>query len=79
MKPLSREAIERVLGKQPPLPAVAPPKEPQRAWSAIGRDEARAIFEFHQQNPTYSMKELAKKFNRSPSAICATIKKEAAR
>lgn len=78
MKAPSREAIERILGPQPPLPVIEK-KKPRGIWSAISKDEARAIFKFHQEHPTYSMKELSKRFNRSPSAICATIKKEAAR
>jgi len=77
---LSREAIERVLGKQqPPLPAVAPPKGPQRTWSAIGKDEAKAIIKFAKKNRTHSYQELAKIFGRSPSAICALLKREGVR
>lgn len=78
MKAPSREAIERILGPQPPLPVIEK-KKPRGIWSAISKDEARAIFQFHQENPTYSMKELSKILHRSPSAIHTVLKREAAR
>ena len=78
MKTPSRDAIERILGPQPPLPVIQKSK-PRGIWSAISKDEARSIFEFHQKNPTYSMKELSKRFNRSPGAISSVIKREAGR
>jgi len=76
---ISREAIERVLGKQPPLPAIASLKGPQRTWSAIGKDEAGIIVKFARKNRTHSYKELAKIFGRSASAICALLRREGVR
>lgn len=78
MKAPSREAIERILGPQPPLPVIEK-KKPRGIWSAISQQEARKICEFFRENPTYSMKELSKRFNRSPSAIWAVLKREAGR
>ena len=78
MKPLSREAIERMLGKQPPLPEI-PKGKPRGVWSAIGKEEANKIVTFAKKNKTHSYKELSKIFGRSSSAICALLKREGVR
>lgn len=78
MKAPSRESIERILGPQPPLPVLEKQK-PRGIWSAISKEEARKIASFFCANPTYSIKELSAKFNRSPGAIHTVLKREGVR
>lgn len=78
MKTPSREAIERILGPQPPLPVIEKGK-PRGIWSAISKEESKKIAAFFRANPTYSLNELGKKFNRSSGAICTVLKRESVR
>ena len=78
MKAPSRDVIERILGPQPPLPVIQKSK-PRGIWSAITKEEARKIASFFRANPTYSLKELGKRFNRSPGAIHTVLKREGVR
>jgi hypothetical protein len=64
---LSREAIERVLGKQPPVPIIE--EQPRGTWRQMTDAECKAIIEAKRQNPTFTYRELAKKFKRSNSVI----------
>lgn len=68
---LSREEIERVLGKQPPVPVVEP--KPTGTWTRMTEEERKAIIEYKRKNPTYTYRELEKKFKRSNSAIWQVI------
>lgn len=68
---LTREAIERVLGKQPPVPVVE--VKPTSTWTRMTEDERKAIIECKRNNPTYTYRELEKKFGRSNSAIWQVI------
>jgi len=65
---LSREEIERILGKQPPIKPVVEPK-PTGTWTRMTEEERKAIIDFKRMNPTYSYKEMSKKFGRSPGVI----------
>lgn len=78
MKAPSRESIERILGPQPPLPVIKK-KRPRGIWSAISKVESKKIADFFRKNPTYSLNELSKRFNRSPGAICTLLKREGVR
>lgn len=69
---LSREAIERVLGKQPPVKPVEAPK-PSGTWKRMTEQERNEILKFHRMNPTYSYKEIGLKFGRSQSAVWVVI------
>lgn len=64
---LSREAIERVIGKQPPAPVVE--EKPSGTWKRMTDAERKAIIEAKRKSPTYTYRELAKKFKRSESVI----------
>lgn len=68
---LSREAIERVLGKQPLAPVVE--VKPTSTWTRMTEAERQAIIECKRNNPTYTYRELEKKFGRSNSAIWQVI------
>ena len=65
---LSREAIERVLGAQPPEPPVI-----RNTWRRMTNNEREAIIEAKRSNPTYTYRELEKKFGRSNSSIWQVI------
>ena len=78
MKAPSREAIERILGPQPPLPVIEK-KRPRGIWSAISKEEARKIAAFARANPTYNLEEIGRRFNRSNGAICTVLKREGVR
>lgn len=69
---LTRDEIERVLGKQPPVKVVKGPK-PSGTWKRMTEEEKKEIVKYHRMNPTYSYKELAEKFDRSQSAIWQVI------
>jgi hypothetical protein len=68
---LSRESIERVLGKQPLAPVVE--VKPTSTWTRMTEAERQAIIECKRNNPTYTYRELEKKFGRSNSAIWQVI------
>ena len=68
---LSREAIERALGKQPPAPTIK--EKPTNTWTRMTEAERQAIIECKRNNPTYTYRELEKKFGRSNSAIWQVI------
>ena len=68
---LSRESIERVLGKQPLAPTIK--VKPTSTWTRMTETERQAIIECKRNNPTYTYRELEKKFGRSNSAIWQVI------
>ena len=68
---ISRESIERVLGKQPPVPVIH--MKATSTWSRMTDEERKAIIECKRNNPTYTYRELEKKFGRSNSAIWQVI------
>jgi hypothetical protein len=68
---ISRESIERVLGKQPPVPVIH--MKTTGTWSRMTDEERKAIIECKRNNPTYTYRELEKKFGRSNSAIWQVI------
>ena len=68
---LSREAIERVLGKQPPVPVIH--MKTTTTCTRMTEEERKAIIECKRNNPTYTYRELEKKFGRSNSAIWQVI------
>lgn len=68
---LSREAIERMMGKQPPIPIIE--EQPSGTWRQMTDAECKAIIEAKRKNPTYTYRELAKKFKRSHSVIWNVI------
>jgi hypothetical protein len=68
---ISRESIERVLGKQPPVPVIH--MKTTSTWSRMTDEERNEILKFHRMNPTYSYKEIGLKFGRSQSAVWVVI------
>lgn len=73
---ISRESIERVLGKQPPVPVIH--MKTTGTWPRMTDEERKAIIECKRNNPTYTYRELEKKFGRSNSAIWQVINKPTA-
>ena len=72
---LSREAIERLMGPQPTITKTVAVEKPKEGWSPMTEKEKAAIERFVKDNPTFSYKELSKKFGRAPSVICGLCKK----
>jgi hypothetical protein len=72
---LSREAIERLMGPQPTIAKTVVVEKPKEGWSPMTEKEKAAIERFVKDNPTFSYKELSKKFGRAPSVICGLCKK----
>jgi len=72
---LSREAIERLMGPQPTITKTVAVEKPKEGWSPMTEKEKAAIERFIKENPTFSYKELSKKFGRAPSVICGLCKK----
>jgi len=72
---LSREAIERLMGPQPTIAKTFVVEKPKEGWSPMTEKEKAAIERFVKDNPTFSYKELSKKFGRAPSVICGLCKK----
>lgn len=71
---LSREAIERVLGKQPEILKTVASEKTTEGWSPMTDKEKATITRFIKDNPTFSYKELSKKFGRAPSVIWVLCK-----
>ena len=71
---LSREAIERVLGKQPEILKTVAAEKTKEGWSPMTDKEKATITRFIKDNPTFSYKELSKKFGRAPSVIWVLCK-----
>jgi hypothetical protein len=67
--PLTAEQIARLIGPQPKVPKINPTPKKQIGWSAMTDEEKRKIIEFKRKNPSYSLDELSKKFDRSKSVI----------
>jgi hypothetical protein len=72
---LSREAIERLMGPQPTITKTVVVEKPKEGWSPMTEKEKSSILRFIKDNPTFSYKELSKKFGRAPSVICGLCKK----
>jgi len=72
---LSREAIERLMGPQPTITKTVKVEKTKEGWSPMTDKEKAAIERFVKDNPTFSYKELSKKFGRAPSVICGLCKK----
>jgi len=72
---LSREAIERLIGPQPTITKTVKVEKTKEGWSPMTEKEKAAIERFVKDNPTFSYKELSKKFGRAPSVICGLCKK----
>ena len=72
---LSREAIERLMGPQPMITKTVAVEKTKEGWSPMTEKEKAAIERFVKDNPTFSYKELSKKFGRAPSVICGLCKK----
>lgn len=71
---LSREAIERVLGKQPEILKTVAAEKTKEGWSPMTDKEKATITRFIKDNPTFSYKELSNKFGRAPSVIWVLCK-----
>lgn len=72
---LSRESIERMMGPQPTITKTIAAKKTKEGWVPMTDKEKAAIVRFVTDNPTFSYKELSKKFGRAPSVICGLCKK----
>ena len=72
---LSREAIERLMGPQPTITKTVVVEKLKEGWSPMTDKEKSNIERFVKDNPTFSYKELSKKFGRAPSVICGLCKK----
>jgi len=72
---LSREAIERLMGPQPTITKTVAVEKTKEGWSPMTDKEKSNIERFVKDNPTFSYKELSKKFGRAPSVICGLCKK----
>jgi len=72
---LSREAIERLMGPQPTITKTVVVEKTKEGWVPMTEKEKAAIERFVKDNPTFSYKELSKKFGRAPSVICGLCKK----
>jgi hypothetical protein len=72
---LSREAIERLMGPQPTITKTAVVEKTKEGWVPMTEKEKATITRFITDNPTFSYKELSKKFGRAPSVICGLCKK----
>lgn len=71
---LSREAIERLMGPQPTITKTVAVEKPKEGWSPMTDKEKANILRFIKENPTFSYKELSKKFGRAPSVIWVLCK-----
>ena len=71
---LSREAIERLMGPQPTITKTVAVEKTKEGWSPMTDKEKANILRFIKENPTFSYKELSKKFGRAPSVICGLCK-----
>jgi DNA-binding PadR family transcriptional regulator len=71
---LSREQIERLMGKQPPLPKIK--KQTNDGWVPTTREERERIRKIYRDNPTYTLREISAKTGRSNSVIWKIIKTE---
>lgn len=71
---LSRESIERLMGPQPTITKTVAAKKTKEGWSPMTDKEKAAIVRFVTDNPTFSYKELSKKFGRAPSVIWVLCK-----
>ena len=72
---LSRESIERLMGPQPTITKTVVVEKTKEGWSPMTDKEKSNILRFIKENPTFSYKELSKKFGRAPSVICGLCKK----
>ena len=72
---LSRETIERLMGPQPTITKTVAVEKTKEGWSPMTDKEKSNIERFVKDNPTFSYKELSKKFGRAPSVICGLCKK----
>ena len=72
---LSRESIERLMGPQPTITKTAVVEKTKEGWVPMTEKEKATITRFIKDNPTFSYKELSKKFGRAPSVICGLCKK----
>ena len=72
---LSRESIERLMGPQPTITKTVAAEKTKEGWSPMTDKEKATITRFIKDNPTFSYKELSKKFGRAPSVICGLCKK----
>ena len=71
---LSRESIERLMGPQPTITKTVAAEKTKEGWSPMTEKEKAAIVRFVTDNPTFSYKELSKKFGRAPSVIWVLCK-----
>jgi hypothetical protein len=71
---LSRESIERLMGPQPTITKTVAAEKTKEGWSPMTDKEKAAIVRFVTDNPTFSYKELSKKFGRAPSVIWVLCK-----
>ena len=71
---LSRESIERLMGPQPTITKTVAAEKTKEGWSPMTDKEKAAIVRFVKDNPTFSYKELSKKFGRAPSVIWVLCK-----
>lgn len=72
---LSRESIERLMGPQPTISKTTVVEKTKEGWSPMTDKEKSNILRFIKENPTFSYKELSKKFGRAPSVIWVLRKK----
>lgn len=66
---LSRESIERLMGPQPTIAKTVAVEKTKDGWSWMTDKEKATITRFIKDHPTFSYKELSKKFGRAPSVI----------
>jgi hypothetical protein len=71
---LSREAIERLMGPQPTITKTVVVEKTKEGWVPMTEKEKATITRFIKDNPTFSYKELSKKFGRAPSVIWVLCK-----
>lgn len=71
---LSREAIERLMGPQPTITKPVVVEKTNEGWVPMTEKEKATITRFIKDNPTFSYKELSKKFQRAPSVIWVLCK-----
>ena len=72
---LSRESIERLMGPQPTITKTVAAEKTKEGWVPMTEKEKATITRFIKDNPTFSYKELSKKFGRAPSVIWVLCKK----
>jgi hypothetical protein len=57
------------MGPQPTITKTVVVEKPKEGWSPMTEKEKSSILHFIKDNPTFSYKELSKKFGRAPSVI----------